>query len=51
MKELPASQEHDLVRGILSVLALDKGVRTYARLLLNYSEEEMLDMESAATET
>jgi hypothetical protein len=34
------------VRAILSVLAIEKGLRTHGRFLVNYSEEEMLDFES-----
>jgi hypothetical protein len=34
-----------VVRGILSVLALNKGARTYAQVLLERSEEELLDFE------
>jgi hypothetical protein len=33
------------VRGILVILALSKGARTYAKLILEYSEEELLALE------
>jgi hypothetical protein len=33
------------VRGILTILALSKGSRTYATLILEYSEEELLALE------
>ena len=51
LKEFPSAQDPYLVRGILGILALHKGARTYARILLNYSEAEMSDIESAATES
>jgi hypothetical protein len=34
------------VRAILSVIALQKGLRTHAKFLVNYSEAELLDTES-----
>ena len=34
------------IRAILSVIAIEKGVRIQGRFLLNYSEAELLDMES-----
>ena len=39
------------IRAILSVIAFSKGARTYARFLLNYSAEELLDLETRASET
>ena len=36
----------DDVRAILSVLAIQKGLRAHGGFLLNYSEEEMLDIQS-----
>jgi hypothetical protein len=33
------------IRGILMILALSKGARTYARLILEYSEEELLALD------
>jgi hypothetical protein len=35
------------IRAILSIVAISKGARTYGRLLLNYSEDELLEFESA----
>lgn len=48
LDELVNAKDPELIRGILAILALHKGARTYSRLLLNYSEEEILDIESAA---
>jgi hypothetical protein len=50
MKELPDVQDQHALRGILCIIALEKGARTYARFLLEYSEQELLDLESAASE-
>lgn len=50
IKELPNVQDPDILRGVLSVIALFKGARTYARFLLNYSEDELRDIESSASE-
>jgi len=38
------------IRAILSVLAISAGARTHAKFLLNYSAEELLEMERLATE-
>lgn len=48
LKELPKMQDHHLLRGLLCIVALQKGARTYARSLLEYSQEELLDLESAS---
>ncbi len=50
IKELHGVRSKYDLRGILCILALQKGARTYARFLLEYSEEELLDIESAAFE-
>jgi len=50
LKELPKMQDHYVLRGILCIVALQKGARTYARFLLEYSQEELLDLESEALE-
>lgn len=34
------------VRAILSVIAIEKGLRAHGRFLVNYSEDELLDIES-----
>jgi hypothetical protein len=48
MHELTQSSDPELVRAVLGVLALAKGLRTYARFLLENSEEELLDLEARA---
>lgn len=44
--ELLRTEDADDVRAILSVLAIHKGLRVYGNLLLNYSEEELLEAQS-----
>jgi hypothetical protein len=39
------AEDSYVIRGILSVLAICKGARSYGKLLLEYSEEELLDFE------
>jgi hypothetical protein len=48
LQELPQATEEEATRCILAILALWKGARTYARLLSDFSEEEVLDLEKAA---
>ena len=38
----------ETVRAILSVIALAKGARAHARFLINYSDDELLDLENRA---
>ena len=45
MHELTQLSDPLLVRAVLGVPALAKGLRTYARFLLENSEEELLDLE------
>jgi hypothetical protein len=45
LSEISNAADPEAVRAILALLALVKGARTYARLLLNYSEDELLEME------
>jgi hypothetical protein len=40
---LERTKDRDVVRGILSVLAISKGARVYGKMLLEYSEDELLD--------
>lgn len=40
------AESPETARAILSVIAIERGLRTHGRFLLNYSEEEMLDIES-----
>ena len=46
---LPAKDPED-IRAILSILAIAKGARTNARFLLDYSAEELLELETRASE-
>ena len=51
ISELDHAKDVEDVRAILSVIALQKGARTHARFLLEYSGEELLEIESPASET
>lgn len=44
--EVLHTEEPDMLRVILSVIAIAKGLRTHARFLVEYSEDELLDIES-----
>ena len=46
--ELAFARNPEEIRAILAVLAISKDARTHGRLLLNYSEEELLDFEKRA---
>jgi len=43
--EISRTEEPHIVRAILGVMALAKGLRTHARFLVEYSENELLDIE------
>ena len=43
--ELPDAQDPDICCAILGIIAFDKGLRTHARLLANYSEDELRQMD------
>ena len=45
-KEVMQAEAADDVCAILSVIAIEKGLRTHGKFLVNYSEKEMLDIES-----
>ncbi len=45
--QLPQVEDSEHLRAILSILAINKGARIYGRLLLIYSEEELLEFESS----
>ena len=49
IRQLPGVQDQLDLRGILGIVALHKDARAYARFLLSFSEDELLDMESEAT--
>jgi hypothetical protein len=44
--EILRSEKPDTARAILSVLALERGLRTYAKFLVSYSEDELSSVES-----
>ena len=44
--EIMRSEDSDTSRAILSILALEHGLRTYAEILLKYSEEEFSAIKS-----
>jgi len=46
LTELQRTEDPDLIRGILAVVALWKGARTYSRLLLEFSEAEVRELET-----
>jgi len=45
-KEVMRAEAADDVGAILSVVATEKGLRSHGRFLVNYSEAEMIDIES-----
>jgi len=48
--EVLRAKDPEDIRAILSILAIAKGARTHARFLLNYSAEELLELETRASE-
>ena len=44
LAELQRVKDPDLVRAILSVIAIWKGARTHARVLINFSESEVREL-------
>ena len=44
--EVLRADEAEAVRAILSVIAIAKGLRTHGKFLVEYSDDELLDMES-----
>jgi hypothetical protein len=44
--EIFRTEEPETVRAILGVIAIAKGLRIHGRLLVEYSEAELLDVES-----
>jgi len=45
-KEVMQAEAADDVSAILNVVAIEKGLRTHGKFLVNYSEVEMIDIES-----
>ncbi len=48
--EVLKSTNFEDIQAILSILAIAAGARTHARFLINYSAEELLEMERLASE-
>jgi len=48
LTELSQAEGPEATRCILAVLAVSKGARTYGRLLVEFSEDEVLELEKAA---
>jgi hypothetical protein len=46
--EIRHTEEREAVRAILSVIAIAKGLRTPGRFLVEFSDDELLDIESRA---
>jgi hypothetical protein len=44
--EILRTREPETVRAILSIIAISQGLRTHGRFLIEYSEDELLDIES-----
>lgn len=45
-RQIFAAEDPWTARAILSILAIEKNLRTHGRFLVNYSDEELLEMES-----
>lgn len=48
LAEVKQTDDHEVVAAILSIIALTKGLRIHGRFLVEYSESELLSMESSA---
>ena len=48
LEELPRAQNKETVRSILALLAIVHGCRTYGHILLEFGEDEVLELEKAA---
>jgi hypothetical protein len=46
--EILAAQDPEALRAILSIIAIAKGLRTHGRFLVEFGEDELLEMESQA---
>jgi hypothetical protein len=47
-QELASAANSETVRSILALLAIAKGVRIYGRIILNFEEDEVLELERQA---
>ena len=48
VRELPSTRDPDSVRAMLSAIALAKGLRTQAKFLVDYTEDELKEIEEKA---
>jgi hypothetical protein len=48
LEELPRAREPEAVRSILAMLAIVHGARTYARILVEFTEDEVMELERSA---
>jgi hypothetical protein len=50
IREIAVASDAESVRAILAVIAVAKGLRTHAKFLIEYSEDELQEIESKAFE-
>ena len=43
--ELPRANDKETIRSILSIIAIWKEARTYARIIIDFSEDELNELE------
>lgn len=48
LEQLPHAHDRETVRSILGLLAIVHGARTYGRILVEFGEDELLELEAAA---
>lgn len=48
LEELPHATDQETVRSILGILAIVHGARTYGRILVEFTEDEVLELEEQA---
>ena len=46
LEEISRASDPETIRSVLSIIAISKGLRITGRILLNYSEPELADLES-----
>ena len=46
-KDILSAEESETKRAILGVIAIAKGLRTHGKFLIEYCEDELLDMEAS----
>ena len=44
--EVLRAEDAETVRAVLSVIAIAKGIRTYAKFLIEYTDDELLEIDS-----